>query len=94
MNLYLGNLSYNCGEAEVTAAFKNYGEVTSVNIISDRETGRSKGFGFVEMPDTGEANAAIEGLNGSLLNGRNITVNQARQREERSSNKKFRGSRY
>lgn len=92
MNIYLGNLSYNSGEAEVTAAFQVYGEVTSVNIITDRETGRSKGFGFVEMPNSQEATAAIEALNGSTLDGRSINVNQARPREDRGgSNKRFGG---
>ena len=85
MNIYLGNLSYNSSESEITAAFENYGKVTSVNIISDRDTGRSKGFAFVEMPDSAEANAAIAGLNGTTLDGRSISVNQARPREERSS---------
>lgn len=96
MNIYLGNLSYQSGEAEITKAFEAYGAVSSVNIISDRETGRSKGFGFVEMPNNNEALAAIDGLNGSDLNGRNINVNQARPREERSSgsNNRFGGRRY
>lgn len=93
MNIYLGNLPYNCSEADIMTAFSTYGEVASVNIISDRMTGRSKGFGFVEMPDANQANAAIEGLNGSSLNGRKINVNQARQREERS-NKRFGNDRY
>lgn len=94
MNIYLGNLSFKSGEAEITRAFGAYGAVSSVNLITDRETGRSKGFGFVEMPNDNEALAAIEGLNGSDLDGRNINVNQARPREERSngSNNKFGGS--
>lgn len=86
MNIYLGNLSYRSGEADIKAAFENYGTVSTVNIITDRETGRSKGFGFVEMPNDSEALAAIEGLNGTDMGGRNINVNQARPREERSSN--------
>lgn len=85
MNIYLGNLSYRSGEADIKAAFENYGTVSTVNIITDRETGRSKGFGFVEMPNDSEALAAIEGLNGTDLGGRNINVNQARPREERSN---------
>ncbi len=89
MNIYTGNLSYNSGVTELTAAFENFGEVSSVNIIVDRETGRSKGFGFVEMPNSNEANAAIAGLNGSSLDGRTINVNQARQREERGNSRRF-----
>ena len=96
MNIYLGNLSFQSGEAEIKIAFEAYGKVDSVNIISDRETGRSKGFGFIEMPVDSEARAAIESLNGSDLNGRNINVNQARPREERpANNRNFGGgSRY
>ena len=93
MNIYLGNLSYRSGEADIKAAFENYGTVSTVNIITDRETGRSKGFGFVEMPNDSEALAAIEGLNGTDLGGRNINVNQARPREERSNGGKFGGGR-
>lgn len=91
MNIYLGNLSYRSGEVDIKAAFENYGTVSTVNIITDRETGRSKGFGFVEMPNDSEALAAIEGLNGTDMGGRNINVNQARPREERSSGNKFGG---
>lgn len=97
MNIYLGNLSYRSGEADIKAAFENYGTVSTVNIITDRETGRSKGFGFVEMPNDNEALAAIEGLNGTDLGGRNINVNQARPREERSNGgggNKFGGRRF
>lgn len=86
MNIYLGNLSFKSGENEVRKAFEAYGEVSTVNIISDRDSGRSKGFGFVEMPNDNEARTAIEGLNGTDLDGRNINVNMARPREERSSN--------
>ena len=86
MNIYIGNLSYRSSEADIKAAFENYGTVSAVNIITDRETGRSKGFGFVEMPNDSEALAAIEGLNGTDQGGRNINVNQARPREERSNN--------
>lgn len=91
MNIYLGNLSFKSGESDVRAAFSNYGEVSSVNLITDRETGRSKGFGFVEMPNDNEAMAAIEGLNGTDLGGRNINVNQARPREERPAGRSFGG---
>lgn len=85
MNIYLGNLSYRSTETDIQSAFENFGTVSSVNIIKDRETGRSKGFGFVEMPNDDEAHAAIEGLNGTDMGGRNINVNAARPREERSS---------
>ena len=78
MNLYIGNLSYNLEEAELEDAFKAYGEVKSVKIIKDRETGNSKGFGFVEMSSSEEGNASIEALNGKELKGREIRVNEAR----------------
>jgi RNA recognition motif-containing protein len=71
-------------EAELRQAFTHYGRVESVQILQDRETGRSRGFGFVEMPNAAEAQAAIEGLNGRSLGGRLLTVNEARQREERN----------
>ncbi len=83
MNIYVGNLPYRISEDELRDAFGAYGEVSRATIIMDRETGRSKGFGFVEMTNDGEGNAAIEGLNESELNGRNIRVNEARPREPR-----------
>ena len=84
MNIYVGNLPYSRTEDELKAAFSQFGEVSSVNIIMDRMSGQSKGFGFVEMPDNSEADEAIKALNESALNGRNIRVNQARPRGERS----------
>jgi RNA recognition motif-containing protein len=84
MNIYVGNLPYSLTEDELRAAFSQFGEVSSVNIIMDRMSGQSKGFGFVEMPDNSEADEAIKALNESALNGRNIKVNQARPRGERS----------
>lgn len=84
MNIYVGNLPYSLTEDELRAAFSEFGEVSSVNIIMDRVSGQSKGFGFVEMPDNSEADEAIKALNESALNGRNIKVNQARPRGERS----------
>ncbi|MDX1432048.1 MAG: RNA-binding protein [Gammaproteobacteria bacterium] len=84
MNIYVGNLPYSLTEDELRAAFSEFGEVSSVNIIMDRMSGQSKGFGFVEMPDNSEADEAIKALNESALNGRNIKVNQARPRGERS----------
>ena len=83
MNLYVGNLPYDLSEDDLRAAFAAYGEVASANIITDRETGRSKGFGFVEMPDNSSADAAIKGLNGSALNGRAIKVNESKPRNDR-----------
>jgi RNA recognition motif-containing protein len=84
MNIYVGNLPYSLTEDDLKAAFSEFGEVSSASIIMDRTSGQSKGFGFVEMPDNSEADQAIKALNESALNGRNITVNQARPRGERS----------
>lgn len=83
MNIYIGNLEYGVTEDQLREAFAEFGEVSSSNIITDKFTGRSKGFGFVEMPNDEEANAAIDALNDAELNGRPIRVNQARPREER-----------
>ena len=85
MNIYVGNLPYSLTEDDLKAAFSEFGEVSSTNIIMDKMSGQSKGFGFVEMPDDSEADQAIKALNESALNGRNIKVNQARPRGERSS---------
>lgn len=81
MNIYVGNLSYGMSEGELRDAFVAYGEVSSVKILVDRETGRSRGFGFVEMPNQGEAEAAIAQLNGKDLGGRALRINEARPRE-------------
>jgi RNA recognition motif-containing protein len=81
MNIYVGNLNFNLGEDELKGLFEQYGEVTSVKIITDKYSGRSKGFGFVEMADDAAASQAIEELNGKDLQGRNVKVNQARERE-------------
>jgi len=83
MNIYVGNLSFKTSEQELRQAFEAFGKVTTVNVIADRETGRPRGFGFVEMPNSEEAQKAIEGLNGISLGGRNLTVNEARPREGR-----------
>lgn len=80
MNIYVGNLPFNVTEDELRQAFESYGEVSRVNIITDRETGRPRGFAFVEMAGSDEGNAAIAGLNGSDLNGRALNVNEARPR--------------
>lgn len=80
MNIYVGSLSYEVTADELQAAFEAFGRVESVKVIMDTYTGRSKGFGFVEMPDKGEAQSAIEALNGTALKGRTINVNKARPR--------------
>jgi RNA recognition motif-containing protein len=82
--LYVGNLSYSVDSSELEKLFSAHGTVSSAQIISDRETGRSKGFGFVEMNSDDEATAAIAALNGQEYQGRTLTVNEARPREERS----------
>src|SRR5438876_1742671 len=81
--LYVGNLSYSVDSSELEKMFSAHGTVASAQIISDRETGRSKGFGFVEMNSDAEAQAAIAALNGQEYQGRTLTVNEARPREER-----------
>jgi cold-inducible RNA-binding protein len=78
MNIYVGNISYSTNETMLEQAFSAYGTVDSARIITDRDSGRSKGFGFVEMADQSEAQAAIEALNGTDIDGRSITVNEAR----------------
>ena len=83
MNIYVGNLSYNMTEEELQQVFEEFGSVNNVNIIKDRETGNSKGFGFVEMENQGEAENAINDLNGAEVKGRNIKVNESLPRTER-----------
>ena len=83
MNIYVGNLSYDTDDASLRAAFEAHGEVSSAQVIKDRDTGRSRGFGFVEMPSNDEAQAAMEALNGTDLDGRTLNVNEARPRGER-----------
>jgi RNA recognition motif-containing protein len=82
MNIYVGNLSYEVTEEDLQQAFESFGEVTSAKIITDRSSGVSRGFGFVEMPTKAEAEAAMTGLNGTELKGRTLTVNEARPRSE------------
>jgi len=84
MNIYVGNLPYSTTDDDLRTAFGEHGEVTSVNVISDKFTGQSKGFGFVEMADNSAADAAIKALNETPMGGRNIKVNEARPRGERS----------
>lgn len=87
--LYVGNLAYSVRDDSLQQAFGEFGTVTSAKVMMDRETGRSKGFGFVEMGSDAEAQAAINGMNGQPLEGRSIVVNEARPREERPGG--FRG---
>ena len=84
MRIFVGNLSYETQGADLEAAFSAYGTVESATVITDRDTGRSKGFGFVEIVDNGEAQKAINALNGGELAGRSLTVNEAKPREDRS----------
>jgi RNA recognition motif-containing protein len=84
LNIFVGNLSYTTTEDSLRRLFEQYGEVTSVRIINDRETGRSRGFGFVEMANDDEARAAIAATNARAVDGRTINVNEARPREERA----------
>lgn len=93
MNIYVGNLSYQSSEDDLRQAFEAFGQVESVSIIKDKVTGRSRGFGFVEMPVEEEAVAAIDGLNNTELQGRSLRVNQARPREERRGTERRGGRR-
>ena len=83
MNIYVGNLSFEATEGDLEDAFREYGEVASVKVIKDRETGRSRGFAFVEMRDSNDGQKAIDGLHHKEIAGRAITVNEARPREDR-----------
>ena len=104
MRLYVGGLPYRTTEQDLIALFEQIGQVTEASVITDRETGRSKGFGFVEMSNDQEAQAAIDQLNGTFLGNRTITVNQARDRQapgnrgfqdrDRGSDRGYRGGRY
>jgi RNA recognition motif-containing protein len=85
LNIYVGNLSFDTSESDLQAAFASYGAVSTARIATDRDTGRARGFGFVEMSSQSEAQAAIAGLNGTELQGRTLTVNEAKPREDRNS---------
>lgn len=87
MNIYVGNLSYSVTETQLKTLFEEFGEVTSANLIKDKYSGESKGFGFVEMNKQSEAEEAIKQLNGRPMDGRNLTVNLARPRNDRSSSR-------
>lgn len=91
MNLYVSNLSYQMGDAELKSAFESYGTVTSARVIMDRDTGKSRGFGFVEMPVETEALSAINGLNNQAIAGRPVKVVEARPKEERPPRRDFGG---
>ncbi|MBI4547274.1 MAG: RNA-binding protein [Ignavibacteriae bacterium] len=88
MNIYVGNLASDVSEESLRQAFQTFGKVDSVTIIKDKFTGESRGFGFIEMPATAEAQSAINGLNGTELNGRAITVNEARPRQDRRAERR------
>jgi RNA recognition motif-containing protein len=83
-NIYVGNLSFDVSEAQLQESFAAFGAVSKANVVTDRMTGRSRGFGFVEMANDDEGKAAIEGLNGSDMGGRTITVNVARPKADRN----------
>ena len=83
MNIFVGNLAFSATDHDLRQLFEPYGDVDKINIITDRDTGRSRGFGFVEMPDSHAARAAIEGLQGQELAGRALTVNEAKPRAPR-----------
>ena len=83
VNIYVGNLSYDASDNDLRQAFEKHGEVSSAQVVSDRETGRSRGFGFVEMPDATQAKQAIEALNNTEIVGRTVTVNEARPKTDR-----------
>jgi RNA recognition motif-containing protein len=82
MNIYVGNLSYEVSENDLTEVFEEYGTVSSSRVITDKYTGRSKGFGFVTMENTDEANQAIKELNGAVYEQRDMVVNQAKPKKE------------
>jgi len=82
VNIYVGNLSYQASDEDLRAAFEPFGQVTTARVIKDRETGRSRGFGFVEMPNADEARKAIAGVNNQDVAGRPVRVNEARPRDD------------
>ena len=92
--IYVGNLSFNCNDHDLSAMFTEFGEVTSATVVQDRDTGRSRGFGFVEMSDDNAAMQAIQGINGKEVDGRTLNVNEARPREPRGGGGGGGGSRW
>ncbi len=93
MKIYVGNLAYSVTEEDLKKAFEAFGQVDSVSVIKDQYSNQSKGFGFVEMGDSSQAKAAIEGLNGKDLNGRSLNVNEARPRADKNRGGGFGGNR-
>ena len=91
MNIYVGNLSYSVTSDDLRKAFEQFGEVSTANVVTDKFTGQSKGFGFVEMSNKAQGEAAIKGLDGADLKGRSVRVNEARPRTEGASNGPRRG---
>ena len=89
MNIYVGNLSLDATESDVESAFAEFGDVKSVNVIKDRDTGRSRGFGFVEMRNREAGLEAIEALDQQSIRGRDVTVNEAKPREDRSRSRNW-----
>jgi RNA recognition motif-containing protein len=89
MKIYVGNLAYSVTDDQLQTAFGAFGEVTSATVISDKFSGQSKGFGFVEMPDGSAAAKAIESLNGTPIGGRNVKVNEAKPREDRPQRPRY-----
>ena len=94
MNIYVANLNYKIQDDTLRELFEEFGEVSSAKVISDRETGQSRGFGFVEMPDESDASSAIEELDGAEVEGRAIKVNKARPRTEGGGDRRFSNQRY
>ena len=89
--IYVGNLSFQTTEGDITQAFSGFGSIESVSIITDRDTGRSKGFGFVQMAESADADKAITALNGTQLDGRSLTVNEAKPMVKRDGGGGYRG---
>jgi RNA recognition motif-containing protein len=90
VNIYVSNIAFNATTQDLRQLFESYGVVDKINIITDRDTGQSRGFGFVEMPDSAAAKAAIQGLQGKELAGRTLTVNEAKPREPRRESSRSR----
>jgi RNA recognition motif-containing protein len=90
MRIYVGNLPYSVTDEDLRDAFGEFGELASAEVVMDKFSGQSKGFGFVEMPDNADADAAIKALNETMFKGRKLTVNEARPRAERPPQKRFR----
>ena len=89
MNMYVSNLSFQTADDDLRKLFEQFGAVSSAKVITDRETGRSRGFGFVEMDSNDDANKAIKGLNGKDLEGRSMSVSEAREKTPRSDNRRY-----